>query len=176
VELALGRGAAELGRLDAAIYDLETAAQQADRAGARGFVAEARYHLATALAGRNGPGDRDRALSAARDAHRLAKALGMAAYVERTGALVAHLGGDVKSAALSAREAEVAKLVAEGLTNRQIRRAAGDLRTHCAEPRAAHPHEARLHDPEPDPGLDRRRGQMSSEMSHPADGRIASNS
>ncbi|MDQ4097493.1 MAG: AAA family ATPase, partial [Actinomycetota bacterium] len=46
VALALGRGAAALGRLDAAVDDLALAAEQADRAGAPGFLAEAGYHLA----------------------------------------------------------------------------------------------------------------------------------
>jgi DNA-binding CsgD family transcriptional regulator len=123
IELALGRGAAALGRLDVAIDDLTVAAEQADRAGAPGFVAEALCHLATALFARDGPGDRDRAEPAARDADRLARALGMVAYVDRTADLVALLG-DVGAggplAALSPREAEVARLVAEGLTNRQI--------------------------------------------------------
>jgi DNA-binding CsgD family transcriptional regulator/tetratricopeptide (TPR) repeat protein len=120
VELTLGRGAVALGRLDAAIDDLAVAAEQADRAGAPGFVAEARYHLATALLARNGPGDRDRAERAARDADRLARALGMAAYAGRTGALVEQLDAGGRPAVLSPRETEVAKLVAEGLTNRQI--------------------------------------------------------
>ncbi|MDP8938033.1 MAG: AAA family ATPase [Actinomycetota bacterium] len=120
VELTLGRGAAALGRLDVAIDDLTVAAEQADRAGAPGFVAEARYHLATALLSRNAPGDSDRAVSAARDADRLARALGMTAYVDRTAALVGHLGTDRNPAVLSPREVEVANLVAEGLTNRQI--------------------------------------------------------
>ena len=119
VELALGRGAAALGRLDDAIDDLAVAADQVARAGAPGFVAEAQYHLAMALLGRDGPGDRDRAESAARDADRLARALGMAAYLERTAALVAYLNRR-KPVMLSSREAEVARLVAEGLTNRQI--------------------------------------------------------
>jgi DNA-binding CsgD family transcriptional regulator len=119
VELTLGLGAAALGRLDQAADDLLVAAAQADRAGAPGFVAEARYHLATSLVRRDGPGDRARAQSAARDADRLARALGMSGYVERTGILVAHLGGS-RPEALSPREAEVARLVAEGLTNRQI--------------------------------------------------------
>jgi DNA-binding NarL/FixJ family response regulator len=119
VELTLGRGAAALGNLDLAVADLAVAADQADRAGAHGFVAEALFHLATALLARGGPDDRDRAVSAARAADRLARALGMAAYVDRTGALVTHLGG-TRAAALSPREAEVARLVAQGLTNRQI--------------------------------------------------------
>jgi DNA-binding NarL/FixJ family response regulator len=120
IELTLGRGAVALGRLDVAIDDLANAAEQTNRAGARGFVGEARYHLATALAAPNRPGDVNRAASAAREADRLARGLGMSAYVERTGALVAYLGGGQARAALSPREAQVAKLVAEGLTNRQI--------------------------------------------------------
>ena len=119
VELALGRGAAALGRLDDAVADLGAAAGRADRSGAPGFAAEARFHLAAALVARGGPGDRPRAEEAARDADRLARTLGMAAYVERTGALVAQLGA-TRPAPLSDREVEVAKLVARGLTNRQI--------------------------------------------------------
>jgi DNA-binding CsgD family transcriptional regulator len=117
-ELVLGRGAAVLGRLDAAIADLSVAVRQADRAGAPGFVAEAQYHLAKALLERNGPGDRDQARSHAQDADRLARSLGMTAYVDRTAALVSGWGDS--RTALSSREAEVAALVAEGLTNRQI--------------------------------------------------------
>jgi DNA-binding CsgD family transcriptional regulator len=120
VELTLGCGAAVLGRLDQAIEDLAAAADQVDRAGAPGFLAEARYHLATALLARDAPGDRHRAEPAARDADRLARALGMTAYLDRTAALVSHLGGAGRSTSLSPREVEVARLVAEGLTNRQI--------------------------------------------------------
>jgi len=120
IELTLGRGAAALGRLDTAIDDLTAAAGQADRAGAPGFVAEAYHHLARALLARNGPGDRDRAEAAARDADRLARAVGVTAYADRTRALLAQLDGGGRPGALSPREAEVAELVAEGLTNRQI--------------------------------------------------------
>ncbi|HEX2041731.1 MAG TPA: LuxR C-terminal-related transcriptional regulator [Acidimicrobiales bacterium] len=119
VELTVGRGAAALGRLDQAVADLGLAAEAADRAGARGFAAEARYHRATVLAARDENGDSERALSAAAEADRQARALGMSAYVERTGALLARLGA-TRPLALSRREVEVAKLVAEGLTNRQI--------------------------------------------------------
>ena len=65
------------------------------------------------------PGDHDRAAVAARDADRLARALGMAAWVDRTTALAARLR-PARRHDLSPREAEVAALVAEGLTNRQI--------------------------------------------------------
>ncbi|MEV8375122.1 AAA family ATPase [Kribbella sp. NPDC056861] len=110
VELTLGRGAAVLGRLDQAIEDLTTAVQRADRAGATGFVAEAQYHLARALGDRNQPGDRAQAESHAQDAVRLARSLGMTAYLSQP----------ATQTGLSARETEVAVLVADGLTNRQI--------------------------------------------------------
>ncbi|ADP82878.1 helix-turn-helix transcriptional regulator [Pseudofrankia inefficax] len=140
-ELALGRGALALGLLDgawaggawagegwldAAVDDLAVAADRADRAAAPGFAAEARYHLATALRARAAPGDRERAAAAARDADRVARALGMTAYLDRTAALVAELGdgaeraSDLRARVLSPREEQVARLVADGLTNRQI--------------------------------------------------------
>jgi DNA-binding NarL/FixJ family response regulator len=56
---------------------------------------------------------------AAADADRLARALGMQAYVDRTGALVRRLEAGAPEV-LSRRELEVAGLVAEGLTNRRI--------------------------------------------------------
>jgi len=119
-ELWIGRGEAALGRLDRAVDDLAGAAEVAAAAGAPGFAAEARFHLATTLLARNGPGDGDRAEREARDADRTVRALGMAAYVDRARALVAQAGGRRRPASLSAREGEVAGLVAEGLTNRQI--------------------------------------------------------
>src|SRR6185312_807189 len=117
VALALGRGAVALGRLDEAVDHLEAAAALAVAAGAPGFVAEARHHLATALLARGGPGDRDRARVAATECVGLVEALGMTAYAERAAALTAELADDP---VLSPREEEVAALVAEGLTNRQI--------------------------------------------------------
>jgi DNA-binding CsgD family transcriptional regulator len=119
VELTLGRGAVALGRLDDGVDALVVAADQADRAGAPGFVAEARYHLAVALLSRDQPGDRDRAEQAARDADRLVRELGMTAYTDRARALVVQVASG-RPAALSPREVEVAQLVAVGLTNRQI--------------------------------------------------------
>jgi DNA-binding CsgD family transcriptional regulator len=119
VELSLGRGSLDLGRLDAAVDDLEAAGESAERCGAPGFVAEARYHLARALEARGGPDDHERAAAAAGEADRLARALGMAAYVEHTAALVGRLRA-VRGPVLSRRESEVASLVGEGLTNRQI--------------------------------------------------------
>ena len=114
VALALGRGAVALGRLDEAVQHLSTAVALATRIGAPGYVAEADYHLATALLAR---GDRVRARSAAAECASLVAALGMAAYAERAAELSAQLADDP---VLSPREEEVAALVAEGLTNRQI--------------------------------------------------------
>jgi DNA-binding NarL/FixJ family response regulator len=114
VALALGRGAVALGRLDEAVEHLTTAVALATSIGAPGYVAEADYHLATALLAR---GDRVRARVAAAECASLVAALGMAAYAERAAELSAQLGDDP---VLSPREEEVAALVAEGLTNRQI--------------------------------------------------------
>jgi DNA-binding NarL/FixJ family response regulator len=119
VDLALGRGAAALGEQDRAVELLGSAVEQADRAGASGFAAEARYHLAVAMLARDAHGDHERADVAGRAADRLVRALGMAAYADRATALVARLDR-ARSPALSEREAEVARLVAKGLTNRQI--------------------------------------------------------
>ncbi|MGW1345889.1 ATP-binding protein [Kribbella sp. NPDC002412] len=118
-ELAIGRAAAALGRLDAAVDDLTTAVELAETAGAAGFVAEAQYHLAWTLFTRDRPGDQDRARPPATEAARLVDMLGMSAYAERVKVLVARLNGG-ETHGLTVRELEVAGLVAEGLTNRQI--------------------------------------------------------
>jgi DNA-binding CsgD family transcriptional regulator len=121
VELALGRGALALGRVDDAIDDLSTAVSRATHAGAPGFVAEANYHLAVALRVRGEANDRDRARRVAQDADRAIRDLGMTVYTDRVATLLAELAGpEHTSNILSARERQVATLVAEGLTNRQI--------------------------------------------------------
>jgi DNA-binding CsgD family transcriptional regulator len=117
-ELTLGLGALAQGRLDDAVTDLECAVRRCEVAGASAFLAEASHHLAAALAARGAPGDRDRARSLAVEADRLVRALGMTAFTAASAELLRRLGpGD---GGLSAREAEVARLVADGLTNRQI--------------------------------------------------------
>ncbi|QNE22917.1 AAA family ATPase [Kribbella qitaiheensis] len=120
-ELAIGRAELTLGRFDAAIEDLTGAVRRAESAGAPGFVAEAQFQLATALAERDDPGDRKRAKPVAEQAARLIRSLGMTPYAGQLAALFTKLDDTGGSATgLSPREAEVAGLVAEGLTNRQI--------------------------------------------------------
>ncbi|WP_181780366.1 ATP-binding protein [Pseudonocardia pini] len=117
-ELTLGIGALAQGRLDDAVTDLDTAMRRCERAGTPPFLAEAGHHLAAALAARSHPGDHERARPLALTGDRLVRALGMTAFLEPSAELLRRLGpGD---AGLSPREREVAGLVAEGLTNRQI--------------------------------------------------------
>ncbi len=117
-ELTLGIGALAQGRLDDAVADLHVALSRSDRAGAAAFLAEAGHHLATALAIRSGPGDRDDARRRASESDRLVRALGMTAFDESSADLLRRLGPDRDG--LSSRETQVAELVAVGLSNRQI--------------------------------------------------------
>ena len=116
VALALGIGRAKLGDAQGAVADLRVAITQAEVAGSVGFVAEAQFRLATALASR----DVVEAKALAETAERTAKAIGMAAYVEPIADLLARLDGPSSAGVLSGREDEVARLVTEGLTNRDI--------------------------------------------------------
>ena len=118
VELQLGLAAAALGRLDAAVGDLETAALICDANGARGCAVQARVELAAALARRQAPGDPDRARAALDAAAGEAERLAMVPFTERIAQLRTRLGAT--RSPLSPRELEVAGLVARGLTNKQI--------------------------------------------------------
>lgn len=119
-ELYLGVGARFLGRLDDAVADLETAGEISTRSGARPFVVEANFELARALVQRAGRGDLERAHSLLDDCRTAATALDMKPFVQRSDRLLAGLRGSRIKSGLSPREAEVAELVARGMTNREI--------------------------------------------------------
>jgi DNA-binding NarL/FixJ family response regulator len=116
VTLALGIGRARLGDVDGAIDDLRCAIAQAQEATSPGYVAEAEFHLATALT----PSDPFEARRMATSARRTAEALGMTAYLRPITDLLARLDGAPRPGPLSAREDEVAQLVGQGRTNREI--------------------------------------------------------
>ena len=77
--------------------------------------------LATALTRRQAPGDLDRTRAALDAAAGEAERLGMVPFTERIGRLRARLPAAASAgSAVSPREFEVARLVARGLTNKQI--------------------------------------------------------
>lgn len=120
VELHLGTLALELGHLDEAVEALGTAVRLTEQGGAVGFLAEARHHLATALAARNRRGDAERAATLATASRRTIRALELNALSTASAALADRVAARGAQTVLSVREEEVAALVSEGLTNRQI--------------------------------------------------------
>jgi DNA-binding CsgD family transcriptional regulator len=123
VELWVGIAAHHLGRVDAAVTDLERAAQTCQHNGAIGFHVEANVELAAVLARRDRPGDADRAQSLATRAAKQATTLGMSPFVDRAKGRRAQLSAaESEPLRLTRRELEVAELVGQGLTNREIAR------------------------------------------------------
>jgi DNA-binding CsgD family transcriptional regulator len=121
VELPLGQAAAALGHLGQAVDDLRAAAANCDANGARGYAVQARVELATALARRQAPGDPDEALALLDAAAGEARQLGMVPFSERIERLRGLRPAAPQAASpLSPRELEVARLVGQGLTNKQI--------------------------------------------------------
>ena len=118
-ELTLGWAALALGDLEPAVRDLTIAVDIADRCGTPTFAAEARHHLAWALLSRGHSGDHEAAHRLATESDRLIRVMGMSAFLERSTALVRRTAMS-QPAPLSTRESEVAALIAEGLTNRQV--------------------------------------------------------
>ncbi|MPZ83812.1 MAG: LuxR family transcriptional regulator, partial [Actinophytocola sp.] len=87
------------------------------------FAATARYHLARVLARRRRPGDEAEAAALAESAGAVADRLGMAPLRRDCATLAASLSGQV-AGPLTKREREIAVLVSQGLTSRQIAAAA----------------------------------------------------
>ncbi len=112
----LARLAAALGNLDDADRFATLAGEQERRIGARADVALVQLAHAQVLAARNRPGDRGRASALAAEAARAARRLGMRPTADASATLVDELAG----APLTAREREIALLVADGLANRAI--------------------------------------------------------
>ena len=118
-ELHLGRAAAHLGLVDDAIADLEQAVKSCTENGAEGYRAEAEYELAAALLRRSAPGDFARARAITVAALRRTEVLCMAPIRAQAWDLLNRIDAD-PAMALTRRELEVADLVAQGLTNREI--------------------------------------------------------
>ena len=136
VRLTLGVAAGTLGRLDDAVRHLRAAADANDRAGMPPAATSARYELARVLARRGRPGDRDEAAALAASARAVAERLGMAPLLAAAAELSDGLAGR-PAGRLTSREREVAVLVSQGLTNRQIG-AAGHITERTAENHVQH--------------------------------------
>jgi DNA-binding NarL/FixJ family response regulator len=111
----------------------EEAVAANESAEAPGAAAVARLRLAQALTWRAHPGDAGRASADATLVARAATELGMHTYARLASTLTAAAGHD----GLSAREREVAGLVAQGLTNKQVA-AALHLSERTVESHVAH--------------------------------------
>lgn len=117
----LGRTAAVAGRLDEAQDWLRRAVTDNTRLGARPFTALSRLDLAGVLSRDGGESRRSEALDLVRTAAREFRRLGMPGPLARADRLAADLEAAGRAQdPLSAREREVADLVAQALSNRQI--------------------------------------------------------
>jgi DNA-binding CsgD family transcriptional regulator len=119
VRLPLGVAAEALGRLDDATKHLRAATEINERAGSPPFAALAQYHLARVLVRRRRPGDRDEAAALVALAAATAERLGMAPLLRDARELGSSIAGN-SPGPLTRREQEIAVLVGQGLTNRQI--------------------------------------------------------
>lgn len=116
----LGLLASSLGRFDLAVEHFEAAIAMDEAQGAVPYVALSECELGATLLQRSQAGDKARALAVLVRAQQTAARLGMLPLVARSTTLLEKVGGADGTWPLTSREAEVAALVAEGLTNKQI--------------------------------------------------------
>lgn len=119
--LYTGQAAAFLGDLDSAVAQLERAIDDNERCGVVAQAIVARQELAEVLARRASGGDLDRARRLASAVLHDSERYGMRPAAQRAGTLLRELPRRrIRTARLTPRELEVARLVAAGLTNRQV--------------------------------------------------------
>jgi DNA-binding CsgD family transcriptional regulator len=117
----LGRMASALGDHDAADRHLADAVAMEERIGALPYLAQAQLAHARALIARAAPGDRRRACTLAERAVATARRLGMPGVAAAGTRLLGEVAGAGDGVAgLTAREREIATLLAAGLANRAI--------------------------------------------------------
>ncbi|MCX5041899.1 LuxR C-terminal-related transcriptional regulator [Aldersonia sp. NBC_00410] len=117
----IGDVALTAGHVPEAIDLYRRAIEMNARIGARPFIAQSRLGLAQALTARNGSGDSADARQSAVTAAGEFRRIGMPGHLRTADRLIAQLDAAARDAnPLSARETEVAGLVAEGLANREI--------------------------------------------------------
>jgi DNA-binding CsgD family transcriptional regulator len=119
IRYPLGVAAATVGRLDDAIRHLRAAVASGEASGMPPMVAQASYQLARVLARGRRPGDRDEAAALATRAAAMAGRMGMRPVADGARELSGSLAGRTADA-LTRREREIATLLAQGLSNRQI--------------------------------------------------------
>jgi DNA-binding CsgD family transcriptional regulator/tetratricopeptide (TPR) repeat protein len=115
----LGMLAATLGESERAEEHFERAMEQNERMGASTWVAHTAYEYGRFLLGR-GRGARDRAEALLGEAATLAERIGMEGLLGKIRSLGVPAPGAGLPSGLSPREAQVLKLVAQGLSNREI--------------------------------------------------------
>ena len=125
----LGLLAATMGLWEAAESHFLTAAQMDAAMEATTWLSHTQHDYAKMLLSRNGPGDREQAVSLIEEATLACQASGMRTLEERLAGLKALVDAGPEKrpaypAGLTAREVDVIKLVATGMTDREI---AGDL-------------------------------------------------
>ncbi|HEY2522921.1 MAG TPA: AAA family ATPase [Streptosporangiaceae bacterium] len=121
MERNVGDLALATGRTDEAVRRYTVAIEMNTRIGARPFLALSRLGLATALVARGDPGDRPTARNLVTEAAAEFRRLDLPGPLADAGALVARIDAAARAAdPLSPRESEVAALIAQALSNRQI--------------------------------------------------------